>query len=95
MFIFLQVLFHWAMSVDALALISSKGLFSKLVKDITSSDVTIQIVVIHMLIPLCTTEFGFDYLDSLGIISGLYSLMSSYPNELSDDSLSVLLNPGT
>jgi len=51
-------------------------------------------VTIQMLIPLCITEFGFDYLDSIGIISGLYRLMSSYPNELSNEPLIDILNPG-
>lgn len=81
--------------MDALALISSKGLFSNLVTDITCSDVTMQMVTIQMLIPMCTVEFSFDYLDSVGIISGLYRLMRSCPNELSYDPVIDILNPST
>lgn len=89
---FLQILIHWAESVDALALISSKGLFTNLVKDITYPDVMMQMVTIQMLIPLSITEYGFDYLNSIGIISGLYRLLSSNPKELDDPSV-VILNP--
>jgi len=78
--------------VDALALISSKGLFTNLVKDITYPDVMMQMVTIQMLIPLSITEYGFDYLNSIGIISGLYRLLSSNPKELDDPSV-VILNP--
>jgi len=91
-FYFLQILIHWAKSVDALALISSKGLFSNLVTDITCPDVMMQMVTIQMLIPLSVTEYGFDYLNSIGIISGLYRLLSSNPKEL-EDPLIVILNP--
>lgn len=78
--------------MDALALISSKGLFTNLVKDITYPDVMMQMVTIQMLIPLSITEYGFDYLNSIGIISGLYRLLSSNPKEL-EDPLIVILNP--
>ncbi|XP_060833754.1 26S proteasome non-ATPase regulatory subunit 5 isoform X1 [Rhopalosiphum padi] len=87
-----DILIHWAKSVDALALISSKGLFSNLVTDITYPDVMMQMVTIQMLIPLSVTEYGFDYLNSIGIISGLYRLLSSNPKEL-EDPLIVILNP--
>ncbi|XP_060874928.1 26S proteasome non-ATPase regulatory subunit 5-like isoform X2 [Metopolophium dirhodum] len=87
-----DILIHWAKSVDALALISSKGLFTNLVKDITYPDVMMQMVTIQMLIPLSITEYGFDYLNSIGIISGLYRLLSSNPKELDDPSV-VILNP--
>ncbi|XP_025404940.1 26S proteasome non-ATPase regulatory subunit 5 isoform X2 [Sipha flava] len=87
-----DLLIHWARSVDALALISSKGLFSNLVKDITYPDVMMQMVTLQMLIPLSTIEHGFDYLNSIGIISGIYRLLSSSPNELNDPSAAVL-NP--
>jgi hypothetical protein len=73
-------------------LISSKGLFSNLVKDITYPDVMMQMVTLQMLIPLSTIEHGFDYLNSIGIISGIYRLLSSSPNELNDPSAAVL-NP--
>lgn len=49
-----------------------------------------QMVTIQMLIPLSTTEHGFDYLNSVGIISGLYRLLSSSPNELTDPSVIIL-----
>ncbi|XP_025207928.1 uncharacterized protein LOC112603532 isoform X2 [Melanaphis sacchari] len=87
-----DILIHWAQSVDALAMISSKGLFSNLVTDITYPDVMMQMVTIQMLIPLSITEYGFDYLNSIGIISGLYRLLSSNPKEL-EDPLIVILNP--
>ncbi|CAH1725177.1 26S proteasome non-ATPase regulatory subunit 5-like [Aphis gossypii] len=87
-----DILIHWAKSVDALALISSKGLFSNLVTDIKYPDVIMQVVTVQMLIPLSITEYGFDYLDSLGIISGLYHLLSSSPIELDNPSV-VILNP--
>lgn len=45
-----------------------------------------------MLIPLSITEHGFDYLNSVGIVSGLYRLLSSSPKELNDPSI-VILNP--
>lgn len=89
---FLQILIHWAKSVDALALISSKGLFSNLVTDIKYPDVMMQMVTIQMLIPLSITEYGFDYLNSIGIISGLYRLLNSSPIELDNPSV-VILNP--
>lgn len=73
-------------------MISSKGLFSNLVTDITGPDVMMQMVTIQMLIPLSATEHGFDYLNSVGIISGLYRLLNSSPNELSDPS-AVILSP--
>ncbi|XP_050520531.1 26S proteasome non-ATPase regulatory subunit 5 isoform X2 [Daktulosphaira vitifoliae] len=87
-----DVLFHWAKSIEALALISSKGLLTNLVSDITNHDIMMQMVTIQMLIPLSTTEHGFDYLNSVGIISGLYRLLSSCPKEL-DDPSAVILNP--
>lgn len=82
----------WAESVDALSLISSKGLFSKLVSDITYPDVMMQMVTIQMLIPLSVTEHGFDYLNSIGVVSGLYRWLNSGPNELNDPSV-VILSP--
>ncbi|KAF0754890.1 26S proteasome non-ATPase regulatory subunit 5-like, partial [Aphis craccivora] len=87
-----DILIHWAKSVDALALISSKGLFSNLVTDIKYPDVMMQMVTIQMLIPLSITEYGFDYLNSIGIISGLYRLLNSSPMELDNPSV-VILNP--
>lgn len=88
----IQILIYWAESVEALALISSKGLFSKLVADVTNSDTMMQMVTIQMLFPLSVTEHGFDYLNSIGIISGLYRVLSSNPTEL-DDPLISILNP--
>lgn len=88
-----QILFHWAKSIEALALISAKGLFANLVSDISTPDIMMQMVTIQMLIPLTTTEHGFDYLNSIGIVSGLYRLLSSCPKEL-DDPSAVILNPG-
>lgn len=82
------------MSIEALSLITSKGLFSNLVTDITYPDVMMQMVTIQMLIPLSITEYGFDYLNSIGIISGLYRLLSSNPKELNDPMI-VILNPST
>jgi len=76
--------------VDALALISSKGLFTNLVKDITGPDVMMQMVTIQMLIPLSITEYGFDYLNSVGIISGLYRLMRYNPKEFVDTYVIIL-----
>lgn len=52
-----------------------------------------QMVTIQMLIPLSITDHGFDYLNSVGIISGLYRLLNSSPKELNDP-LGVILNPG-
>jgi len=49
-------------------------------------------VTIQMLIPLSITDHGFDYLNSVGIISGLYRLLNSIPKELNDP-LVVILNP--
>lgn len=51
-----------------------------------------QMVTIQMLIPLSITEHGFDYLNSVGVISGLYRLLSSCPKELNDPSVAIL-NP--
>lgn len=51
-----------------------------------------QMVIIQMLIPLSITEVGFDYLSSMGIINGLYRLLSSNPAEL-DDPNAFILNP--
>lgn len=45
-----------------------------------------------MLIPLSVTEYGFDYLNSIGIVSGLYRILNSSPKELNDP-MSVILNP--
>lgn len=63
-----------------------------MVTDIKYPDVIMQVVTVQMLIPLSITEYGFDYLDSLGIISGLYHLLSSSPIELDNPSV-VILNP--
>lgn len=87
-----DILIHWAKSIDALALISCKGLFDYLVTDITYPDVMMQMVTIQMIIPLSITEYGFDYLNSIGIISGLYRLLSSNPKELEDPTV-IILNP--
>lgn len=51
-----------------------------------------QMVTVQMLIPLGITDHGFDYLNSIGIISGLYRLLSSSPKELSNPSVAIL-NP--
>lgn len=51
-----------------------------------------QMVTVKMLIPLVITDHGFDYLNSIGIISGLYSLLDYSSNELVDASV-ALLNP--
>lgn len=52
----------------------------------------VQMVLLEMLIPLSIVEHGFDYLNSIGIISGIYRLLSSRPNELNNPS-AVVLNP--
>lgn len=63
-----------------------------MVTDIKYPDVMMQMVTIQMLIPLSITEYGFDYLNSIGIISGLYRLLNSSPMELDNPSV-VILNP--
>ncbi|VVC35962.1 Hypothetical protein CINCED_3A014253 [Cinara cedri] len=87
-----DILVDWSMSVDALALISSKGLFSSLIPDITNPDIMMQMVTIQLLVSLGITDHGFDYLNSVGIIRGLYRLLSSSPEELNNLSTAIL-NP--
>lgn len=52
----------------------------------------VQMVTLQMLMPLSIIEHGFDYMNSIGIISGIYRLLSSSTRELSDPSAFVL-NP--
>lgn len=78
----LQLLLYWSTnSKSALTLISSKGLFLKLVEDITSEDTMMQMVTIKMLIPFSITDHGFDYLNTTGILSVLYRFLSSYQKD--------------
>lgn len=75
-------MFYWSsQSIDALKVISSRDLFFNLIEDITGQDTVMQIVTIKSLIPLSITEYGFDYLDGIGVVSGLYRLLCSYGKE--------------
>lgn len=80
------------MSMDNLRILSSTNLYSNLVADISNPDIMMQMVTIQMLIPLSVTEYGFDFLCCIGVINGLYNLLSSNPTELDDPSV-VILQP--